>query len=244
MPLSRTHLHTTLGSTRLPSQKYLPASRVFLFHNTRLLSPDRVRCFLFPIPPASLENIYPPRGFFCFITHGCYLRTVCDVSSSQSHCIPRKYLPASRRVFVFHNTQLLSSNRVRCFLFPIPTAAPRKYLPTLRVFLFHNTRLLSLDCVRCFLFPILPASLENICPPRGILCFITHGCYLRTVCDALSSKFSIAQHFTPAFDSRIVKFSVPASFPQTPRFAPSTHTHQNLLEHAHTHTHTLPRSKP
>ena len=37
-------------------RKYQPASRVFLFHNTRLLSPDRVRCFLFPIPPASYNT--------------------------------------------------------------------------------------------------------------------------------------------------------------------------------------------
>ena len=103
----------------------------------------------------------------------------------------------------------------------------QKYLPASRVFLFHNTRLLSLDRVRYFLFPIPPASLENIYPPRGFFCFITHGCYLRTVCDALSSKFSIPRHFTPAFDSRVVNFLVPVSFPQThprpPR--PPTHTH-------------------
>src|SRR3990170_299557 len=127
-------------------------------------------------------------------------------------------------------------------LVPNPTCIPRKYLPASRVFLFHNTRLLSLDRVRCFLFPIPPASLENINPLRGFFCFITHGCYLRTVCDALSSKFSIAQHFTPAFDSRIVKFSVPASFPQTPRAPPPhTHTHtpkppSGVCARAHTHT--------
>ena len=134
------HIRTVHWAPRgSPSQKYLPASRVFLFHNTRLLSPNRVRCFFFPIPPASLENISLPRGgFFCFITHGCYLRTVCDVSCSQSR-LHRKYLPASRFFF-----------------------------------------------------------------------FITHDCYLRTVCDALSSKISIARPFTPAFDSRVVKFPVPA----------------------------------
>src|SRR5215216_7882402 len=108
------------------------------------------------------------------------------------------------------------------FLVPNPTCIPRKYLPASRVFLFHNTRLLSSDRVRCFLFPIPPASLENICPARGFFCFITHGCYLRTVCDAPSSKFSIA----PTFHSRVVKFSVPASFPQTQPPAPSPpHTH-------------------
>ena len=112
------HIRTVHWAPRgSPSQKYLPASRVFLFHNTRLLSPDRVRCFLFPIPPASLENICPPRGFFYFIAHGCYLRTVCDVSCSQS-CLHRKYLPASR-VFIFHNTRLLSLDRVRCTIIKI-----------------------------------------------------------------------------------------------------------------------------
>ena len=127
------------------------------------------------------------------------------------------------------------------FLVPNPACIPRKYMHASRVFLFHNTRLLSPDHVRCFLFPISPASLENIYPPRGFLCFITHVCYLRTMCDALSSKFSIARHFTPAFDSHVVKFSVPASFPQTPH-APSTHTHQNLLGRAHTHTPSLARN--
>ena len=123
------------------------------------------------------------------------------------------------------------------FLVPNPACIPGKYLPASRVFQFHNTRLLSPDRVRCFLFPIPPASLENICPARGFSYFITHGCYLRTVCDALSSKFSIAWHFTPAFDSRVVKFSVPASFPQTPR-PPSTHTHTPKPHRACAHTHT------
>ena len=133
-----------------------------------------------------------------------------------------------------------------------PRGSPsQKYLPASRVFLFHNTRLLYPDRVRCFLFPIPPASLENMCLPRGFFCFITHGCYLRTVCDALSSKISIARHFTPAFDSRVVKFSVPASFPQSPR-APlhthtthtHTHTHTKTSSGVRTHTHPLPRSKP
>ena len=129
------------------------------------------------------------------------------------------------------------------FLVPNPACIPRKYLPpSRRVFLFHDIRLLSPDRVRCFLFPIPPPSLENICPPQGFFCFITHGCYLRTVCDALSSKFSIAQHFTPAFDSRVVKFSLPASFPQTPR-APSTHIHTpkppRAWARARTHTPSL-----
>ena len=122
-----------------PSQKYLPASRLF-----------------------------------CFITHGCYLRTVCDVSCSQSR-LHRKCLPASR------------------------------------VFLFHNTRLLSPDRVRCTIIKIFNS---------------------------------------PASHSRVVKFSIPASFSQTPRAPPPhTHTHQNLLGRAHTHTHppsleTLARSLP
>ena len=137
VPLSRTHLHTTLGSTRLPSQKYLPASWVFLFHNTWLLSMDRVRCFLFLIPHASLENICPPQGFFYFITCSCYLRTVCD---------------------------------------------------------------------------------------------------------ALSSKFSIARHFTPTFDSRVVQFSVPASFPQTPRAPLHTHTKTSSGVRVHTDTPSLARN--
>jgi hypothetical protein len=31
-----------------------------------------------------LKNIYPPAGFFCLITHGYYVSTVCDVSCSRS----------------------------------------------------------------------------------------------------------------------------------------------------------------
>ena len=111
----------------------------------------------------------------------------------------QRYLPALR-VSLFHNTWLLSPDRGRCFLFPIPPA-PRKYPPTSRAFLFHNTRLLSPDHVRCTIIKIFNS---------------------------------------PAFHSRVVKFLVPASFPQTPR--PPPHTHQNLLGRAHTHT--LPRSKP
>ena len=146
----------------------------------------------------------------------------------QTNCVPRR-CPCHAHIRTVHWA---------------PRGSPsQKYLPASRVFLFHNTRLLSPDRVRCFLFPIPPASLENICPPRGFFCFITHDCYLRTMCDALSSKFSIARHFTPAFDSRVVKYSVPASFPQTPRAPLHTHTHQNLLGRALTHT-PLPRSKP
>ena len=119
------------------------------------------------------------------------------------------------RVFLFHNTWLLSSDRVRCFLFPI--CLHRKYLPASRVFLFHNTRLLSPDRVRCTIIKIFNS---------------------------------------PAFHSHVVKFSVPASFPQTPR-APSTHTHTHthtktssgVRAHTCTHTHppsleTLARSPP
>src|SRR3954464_1395300 len=92
------------------------------------------------------------------------------------------------------------------FLVPNPACIPRKYLPGSRVFLFHNTRLLSLDRVRCTIIKIFNS---------------------------------------PAFHSRIVKFSVPASFPQTPHAPPPhTHRHQNLLGRARTHTHTLPCSKP
>ena len=109
-------------------------------------------------------------------------------------------------------------------------------------FLFHNTRLLSPDRVRCFLFPIPPASLQNICPPRGFFYFITHGCYLRTMCDAQSSKISIARHFNPAFNSCVVKFSVPASFPQTPRAPLHTHTPKPPQACAHTHTPFLARN--
>ena len=120
-----------------------------------------------------------------------------------------------------------------------PRGSPsQKYLPASRVFLFHNTRLLSLDRMRCFLFPIPPAS--KISARLEVFFFITHDCYLRTVCDALSSKFSIARHFTPAFDSRVVKFSVPASFSQTPRPPPHTHTKTS----SGVHTHPLLRSKP
>ena len=121
-------------------------------------------------PP--LKNICPLRGFFCFITHGCYLRTVCDVSCSQSR-LHRKYLPASR------------------------------------VFLFHNTRLLSQDRVRCTIIKIFNS---------------------------------------PAFHSRVVKFSVPTSFPQTPCAHPSTHTHPNTSSgvraraRAHTQTASLARN--
>src|SRR5215216_7992048 len=120
---------------------------------------------------------------------------------------------------MMQQTRFTQTNRVHWAPRGFPS---QKYLPTCSFFLFDNTRLLCFNCVRCFLFPIPPASLENIWPPRGFFCFITHGCYLRTVCDALSSKFSIA----PAFHSRIVKFSVPASFPQTQPPAPSPpHTH-------------------
>ena len=122
-----------------------------------------------------------------------------------------------------------------------PRGSPsQKYLPASRVFLFHNTRLLSSDRVRRFFFPIPPASLENICLPRGFFFFITHGCYLRTVCDALSSKFSIARHFTPAFDSRVVKFSVSTSFPQTPPL----HTQTTKTPRARAPTHTPTHHNP
>src|SRR4051812_30441249 len=40
-------------------RKYLPASRVFLFHNTRLLSPDHVRCTIIKI---SIADISLPRS--------------------------------------------------------------------------------------------------------------------------------------------------------------------------------------
>ena len=79
------------------------------------------------------------------------------------------------------------------FLVPNPARIPRKYLPASRVFLFHNTRLLSPDRVRCTIIKIFNS---------------------------------------PAFHSRVVKFSVPASFPQTPR--PPPHTPKNLRSHRHT----------
>ena len=45
-------------------RKYLPASRVFLFHNTRLLSPDRVRCTIIKIfnSPAFHSRVWLPRS--------------------------------------------------------------------------------------------------------------------------------------------------------------------------------------
>ena len=95
-------------------------------------------------------------------------------------------------------------------------------------FITHGCYLRTVCDVSCSQSRLHPSKISARL--EGFFCFITHGCYLRTMCDAPSSKFSIA----PAFDSRVVKFSVPASFPQTPP-APHTHTKTSSGLRAHTH---------